>query len=131
MPPALGVIGVSLGRWQRSTHQGRFSDEPFGVRDIQFDCPRIFVEPCSPREEIGNFGGTGRFGRADGLPAIGSVGGKHTLETSDVMAAATDQQKHRTALGVTAPDYCGEITGRGNSADDGPNLDVSREPLAH
>jgi hypothetical protein len=47
------------------------------------------------------------------------------------MAAATDQQKHRTALGVTAPDYCGEITGRGNSADDGPNLDVSREPLAH
>src|SRR3954468_21027515 len=60
MPPALVVEQVfhSASAWSRRS--GRFSDEPFRVRDVQFDCPAILVEPCPPGEEIGDFRGTRR-----------------------------------------------------------------------
>ena len=57
-----------------------------GVRDIQFDCPQILVEACATREEIGNFGGTRRFGGSDALPAIAAVEVQNALQAGDVRA---------------------------------------------
>src|SRR5206468_9709092 len=69
-PPLLLLSRVSP-RWiDGSTRSGRFSDVPFWVHDIQFDCPHILVEPCPLSEEISQIGGTRRFGRADPLPAV-------------------------------------------------------------
>jgi hypothetical protein len=42
----------------RSTRRGRFSDESFRLRDIQFNQPQIRVEASATREEIVEFGGT-------------------------------------------------------------------------
>ena len=50
------LLRVSPDPLRGSTYGGRFSDEPFRLRDIQFDHPQILVEACPPREEIGDFG---------------------------------------------------------------------------
>ncbi len=92
-PPLLLLSEVFPAMARRSTRRGRFSDEPFGVRDIQFDCPKILVEPCPPREEIRDFQGTCRFGRSDTLPAIASVEVEHALEGGDVRAPAAEEQQ--------------------------------------
>src|SRR5438270_11677242 len=60
-PPLLLLWRVSPARRPRSTRTGRFSDEPFRLRDIQFDCPIILVEALALGEEIREFGGTRRF----------------------------------------------------------------------
>lgn len=60
-PPLLLLSEVSPAYPTGSTQTGRFSDEPFGLRDIQFQRPVIFVEACTFGEEISNFGGTRRL----------------------------------------------------------------------
>src|SRR5205809_4896585 len=54
-PPLLLLNRVSPARATGSSRSGRFSDEPFRVRDIQFDRPQILVEPCTLGDELCNF----------------------------------------------------------------------------
>jgi hypothetical protein len=51
-----------------------------------------------------------------------------TLETSDMTAAAGDQQKQRAALGIALPDDRRETSARGDSAQDATDFDVGRKP---
>src|SRR5206468_10275513 len=102
------------------------SDEPFGVRDIQFDRPAILVEPCPAGEEISNFGGTCRFGRTDGPPCVAPVEVQNPLEAGDMAAAAGDEQQQRAALLVASLQYCGEIAACSHAAKDAGDLDVRR-----
>ena len=110
MPPALAVVPGFSPRNGAVNPKGRFSDEPFGVRDIQFDRPRILVEPCPLGEEIADFHGTRRIGRAGRAasdscrprsePAQGRPHDWPRLLTKRSM---------RAAVGVALPHYCGEI----------------------
>ena len=78
------------------------------------------------REEIGDFCGTCRFGRAHAIPPIGPVEVEDPFEACDMLAPAADEQKHRTALGITPLHYCRETAvGRG-SAQDRADLDMGR-----
>src|SRR5438874_3070621 len=72
-PPLLLLWRVSPSWPPRSTRTGRFSDEPFRLRDIQFDCPVILVEACALGEETRNFGGTRRFARPGRPPGVVSL----------------------------------------------------------
>ena len=92
-----------------SSPRGRFSDEPFGVRDIQFDRPQILVESCPFGEEIRNFRGFGRFGRARPAPSIVAVEVENPLEAGEVPAARADQQEQRPALLVALAEDGREI----------------------
>lgn len=112
-----------------STRKGRFSDEPFGVRDIQFDHPRIFVEACTTSEKIRNFDGTRRLGWSDALPAVASVDVQNALKTSLVNASAADEKKERTPLLVPVFDYCCETTISEGAANESRGFDMGRKAL--
>jgi hypothetical protein len=113
----------------RSTHRGRFSDEPFGVRDVQFDRPRILVEPCATREEIPNVGGTRRVARSGELPAIAAVDVQNPFETGKMSAPAADQQEQRSAISVAPLQHRRKAAVASNSAQDRAGLDVRWKPL--
>ena len=72
MPPALVVVRkLTRSRLNGSTRSGRFSDESFRLCDIQFDRPKVLVEPCTAFDECGDFDGTRRFDRVR-RPASGN-----------------------------------------------------------
>jgi len=127
--PALVVVRVSAPRPAGSTRGGRFSDEPFRLRDVQFDCPGILVEACALSEEIGNLPGIRRFGRSGALPAIIPVERQGALEDGDVTPPAGDDQKDRATIRVALPHDRREIAIRRRSAKDACNLDVGRQPV--
>src|SRR5690348_13353663 len=106
----------------------RFSDEPFGVRDIQFNHPEIVVEACTTSEEINHVLGTRRFGGLRRLPSIVSAEGENALENGDVCPPAGHENEKRAAVGVALPHYCCEIARGGDAAQDAGDLDVRREP---
>src|SRR5689334_7976247 len=106
----------------------RFSDEPFGVRDIQFNRPKIVVEACTTSEEINHVLGTRRFGGFRRLPLIAAGEAEHALENGDVPTAAGHENEQRAALGIALPHYCREISGCGGTAQNAGDLDVRREP---
>ena len=130
MPPALVLLGGSPLSRQGSTHGGRFSDEPFRLRDIQFDCPRILVEACASREEIGDFRGTCRFGGSHGLPSIASVEVQDSLQASHVTAPAGDQKEDRTPFGIALLENGSEVSGGRSTPDDACDFDVRRKAAA-
>ena len=105
----------------------RFSDEPFGVRDIQFDRPEILVEACAASEEINHVPGTRRFGSFRRLPLVVAVEAQHALEDGDVLPPAGYENEQRAALGITLPHDCRKIARGRDSAQDAGNFDVSRE----
>src|SRR5947209_15006691 len=69
-PPLLLLSKVFTAVRARSRQSDRFSDEPFRVRDVQFDRPAILVKSRALGEEIRYFCGTCRFGRAYSLPRV-------------------------------------------------------------
>jgi hypothetical protein len=92
----------------------RFSDEPFGVRDIQFDCPQILVEACATADEIPDICGTRRFGGPSFDPAVASFGREYPFEASEMASTAADQDEERAALGLALANHRREIS-RGRS----------------
>src|SRR5690348_2150792 len=76
-PPLLLLFGVFTAGRRWSRRGSRFSDEPFRVRDIQFNCPTVLVEACPTREEIADIGGTRRFAGPNRPPAIVPAGPDH------------------------------------------------------
>src|SRR6185369_2277194 len=115
---------------QGSTRRGRFSDEPFGVRDIQFHSPQILVEPCPTGEEISNFRGTRRFGGTGGPPVVTPVEVEDALQAGDMPAPAGDEQQQGAALLVAAPHYCCETAVAGHSAKNAGDLDMCLQAVA-
>ena len=109
-----------------STRRGRFSDEPFGVRDIYLDRPEILVEACATGEEIADFKGTGRIGRPNALPAIGSIEIENALQRGSVTAAFADQQQEGAAIFVALPYYCREISLSRRPSQDAGDLEMGR-----
>jgi hypothetical protein len=104
----------------------RFSDEPFGVRDIQFNRPEIVVEACTAGEEINHVLGTWRFGGRRRAPLITTVEAQHAFQRGDVPAPAGDENEERPALGIALPHYCREIARRGNAPQYARDFDVGR-----
>src|SRR4051794_3625301 len=102
----------------------RFSDEPFGLCDIQFDYPRIFVEPCPLGEESRDFYGTRRVRRADAPPFVVSVESKEPLENCDMLSAAADDKRQRSAVGIPFPDDGSEISRRLGAAQDSTDFQM-------
>ena len=113
-----------------SSHRSRFSDEPFRVRDVQFDDPGILVEPCALSEEFVDFDGTGRFGGPRFTPAIRSVRAKDSFKAANVAASAGDNQQDRTAVGIAAFDDRCEVAGGGDSPNQARNFNLRWQPAA-
>lgn len=104
----------------------RFSDEPFGVRDIQFDCPKVVVEACTTSEEINHVLGTDRFGAPCRLPLITAVEAEHALEDGDVLPSAGHEDDQRAPLSIALPQDCGEIPRCCDAPQDAADLDMRR-----
>ena len=128
-PPLLLLSKVSPGDRSGSTRRGRFSDEPFRVRDIQFHGPEIFVEPCPLREEISNCEGTWRFGRPGTLPDIPQVERQNALQTGEMPPTATDQKENGSAIRVALSKHGAESAGRLRPTQQPRNFDVRRKPF--
>ena len=128
MPPALVVEPVFSRSGGGSTRRGRFSDEPFGRRDIQFDYPGIRVEPSASREEIRDFDGTRRIGGPTSLPGIISVEGQDPFETGGVCTAARNDEEQRSALGIPFADHGREAAFGLDTPKHARRLDLCRQP---
>ena len=79
---------------------GRFSDESFRVRDIQFNQPAIFVES---QPLFGPFGDVHRRtsrGRTDLLPAIIARPTERSFKDRDVRSSRQQQEKQGTPVGI-------------------------------
>jgi hypothetical protein len=114
----------------RSTHRGRFSDESFRLRDIQFNQPQIPVDPSAPREEIRQIDGTFRVDGTNLSPAIGAVDPERAFQASDVPAATANHKKQRAAIRVTPVKDRGEISIGLRPAEDRGGFEPARQSLA-
>lgn len=123
-PPLFLLTGVSPGRRAGSTRGSRFSDEPFGVRDIQFNRPEILVEPCTLSEELGNFDGTRRFGGPRPLPEVATLERKNALQAGKMRPFAGDQENNGAPLRVALPKHGPETATRLGSTQDPGNFEM-------
>jgi hypothetical protein len=129
-PPLFVLVRVSPGSPPRSTQRGRFSDEPFRVRDVQFQSPRILVKTRTFGEEASNFDGTCGFGGPNSPPGVCPVERQNALEAREMQTAAADDEQQRTALGIALAEDSSEAAERLGSAQDPGGLDVRGQPVA-
>ena len=130
MPPALFVQVVSPPKPQGSTQGGRFSDESFRRCDVQFNLPRIRVEPCLLFEELTQIGGTKRSFRAHTAPYVRiSSEIKGSLEARPMFAAAADDQQQTSPVRVAPLENRREVPVAGRSPDQRRSFEGRGKPL--
>ena len=99
--PRFSLHCLSTPRRRQSTLGGRFSDESFCGRDVQFDLPFIGVAAPPPRQEIGQAGNI-PGGGPDPAPRIAPVAAQLPREARHRQAALADREQQRAALRIAA-----------------------------
>ena len=110
VPPALSLNVVSPPMLRGSRRAGRFSDESFRLRDVQFDLPQIRVESCLLFEEVPNLLGTRSLSRPDRRPCISSAHEiQRALQASYMTPPARNHQQQASTLRITSTQYGSKI----------------------
>lgn len=109
--------------------QDRFSDEPFGVRDIQFENPQIGIASTTTlpiffdRHEIGCLG-------ACRDERISVVEAAHAFERA-YSVAFRDQDQHRATLRLASGAHHRQASRVVDASQQCTHRKVRRQPLAH
>ena len=97
MPPALFVHPLSTGLCGQSTRRGRFSDESFCRRDIQFNLPFVRIASTTFCEKFAIF-----TVRAHRHPSIAAIASQRPRKADYWNTPLTDRDQHCSAL-IVAP----------------------------
>lgn len=104
------------------------SDEPFTIRDIQFDDPQIGVLNASPRQIVGEVLFVFSIFCHHQRPSTGPSWIGQALKKPRIRAVLGQHDKNRSAIAFTLVDHRRETTGGLNLAQQARNLKVRREP---
>lgn len=108
----------------KSTHRTCQSDEPFTIRDIQFDNPQIGVPAGPPGQLIVKFGFIFRILNGGAVPDPAALRVGHTLKKPRVCALFGQDDKDCPGFAFTFANHRRKAAGGLDRADQARHLEV-------
>lgn len=107
------------------------SDEPFPIRDIQFDDPEIVVLALPAIAVVPEFFGIFRILLARQLPCPRTIGLWHTFVSCGIGAVLATNHKQRAGVAFTFCDHRGEPSCSLDRANQAGNLEMRGQARVH
>lgn len=112
----------------KSTRSGIYSDEPFTIRDIQFNNPQIGVAIVPPGQIFAKFKWIFSILRPCRSPDPATLGIGNTLKQPRICTLFGQNDQDCTGLAVALVKYSSESTRSLNSADQARHFEVGGQP---
>lgn len=115
----------------RSTYKGRFSDESFSVRDVQFNQPQVGIIFSSPGNPLSKLFGALFDHRPVRLPAIAAARLQGALQQRERLPALQYDEDNLTAIRVAFGQHHGKAPGGLSTANQRIRFQSGREARRH